>query len=496
MSKRSCGILLHISSLPSSYGIGDLGPEAYRFADFLSRTKQSLWQILPLNGTLAAGNNSPYHSMSAFAGNPLLISPDKLVEDGLLTKENLEPVPDFPIGRVNYSLVASYKDKILNRAFERHEKTDEYHKFCLENKEWLEDFSLFKTLKSRFSNRVWSEWPKEIRDRNKDALRKLSKELSQEMEKEKFLQYLFYQQWFLLKQYCNQKGIRIFGDMAIYTEHDSVDVWKNTHLFKLDKNRNPAFVSGVPPDYFSKTGQLWGHPVYNWQAVKRDGFDWWIKRVAQNLRLYDLVRIDHFRGLVAYWEVKAGESTAIHGEWINAMPKDLLSRLKEYFPEFPVIAEDLGIITPDVTQVMNEFGIPGMRVLLFAFGEDNPGHPYLPENFVPKCIVYTGTHDTNTARGWFEKEASDEDKERLFRYLGKNISSKEVAWELIRLAMDSVAETAVIPMQDILGLGEKARMNRPALSNGNWLWRLRPGEIGNSLTEKWLKITESSHRAS
>jgi 4-alpha-glucanotransferase len=496
MNKRSCGILLHISSLPSPYGIGDLGPEAYRFADFLSRTRQSLWQILPLNGTLAEGNNSPYHSMSVFAGNPLLISPDKLVADGLLSKEDVEPVPEFPIGRVDYPLVTSYKKKILNLAYKRHKKTDEYEKFCLENKDWLEDFSLFKTLKARFSNRVWSEWPKEIRDRDKDALRKLSQELSLEMEKERFLQYLFYQQWLSLKQYCNQKGIRIFGDMAIYTEHDSVDVWKNPHLFKLDKNKNPAFVSGVPPDYFSKTGQLWGHPVYDWQAVKRDGFDWWIKRVAQNLRLYDLVRIDHFRGLVAYWEVKAGESTAIHGEWINAMPEDLLSRLKKYFPEFPVIAEDLGIITPDVTEVMNQFGIPGMRVLLFAFGEDNPGHPYLPENFVPNCIVYTGTHDTNTARGWFEKETSKEDKERLFRYLGKNLSAKEVPWRLIKLVMNSMAEIAIIPMQDILGLGEEARMNRPALSKGNWLWRLRPGEIGNSLTGKWLKITESSQRAS
>ena len=496
MNERSCGILLHISSLPSPYGIGDLGPEAYRFADFLSLTKQSLWQILPLNGTMETGSNSPYHSVSAFSGNPLLISPDKLVEDGLLSKEDLEPLPDFPIGRIDYPLVAAYKERILNRAYERHKKTDEYRKFCQENKEWLEDFSLFKALKSRFSNRAWSEWPKEVRDRNKDALGKLSQELSPEMEKEKFLQHLFYQQWFSLKQYCNQKGIRIFGDMAIYTEHDSVDVWKNTHLFKLDKNRNPAFVSGVPPDYFSKTGQLWGHPVYDWQAVKRDGFEWWIKRVAQNIRLFDLVRIDHFRGLVAYWEIKAGESTAINGKWIDAMPRDLLSRLKEYFPKLPVIAEDLGIITPDVTQVINEFGIPGMRVLLFAFGEDNPEHPYLPENFVPNCIVYTGTHDTNTALGWFEKETSDEDKERLFRYLGKNVSSKEVPWELIRIAMDSVAETAIIPMQDILGLGEEARMNRPALSNGNWLWRLRPKQIGNSITEKLLKITEASHRAS
>ena len=494
MADRKCGILLHISSLPSPYGIGDLGPEAYRFADFLAHTKQSLWQILPINETMCGGNNSPYHSISAFAGNPLLISPDKLVEEGLISKKDLQPVPDFPIEKVDYSLVASYKERILNLAYERFKKTDEFEGFCQENEDWLEDFTLFKSLKSRFSGKAWSEWPSQIRDRDENALKKLREDLSPEMQKEKFLQFIFYRQWFSFKEYCHQKGIRIFGDMAIYMEHDSVDVWKNPHLFKLDKNRNPAFVSGVPPDYFSKTGQLWGHPVYNWQAVKKNQFAWWIKRVEQNLRLYDLVRIDHFRGLVAYWQVRAAESTAIKGKWIKAVPVDFLNTLKKRFPKLPIIAEDLGIITPDVTEVMNRFGIPGMRVLLFAFGEDNPNHPYLPENFVPNCIVYTGTHDTNTARGWFEKETSEEDKQRLFKYLGKNLSAEEVSWELITLAMNSVAQMAIIPMQDILGLGEEARMNKPAGSEGNWLWRLRPGQIGDLVTEKMLNMTRSFER--
>jgi 4-alpha-glucanotransferase len=494
MAKRKCGILLHISSLPSSHGIGDLGPEAYRFADFLAQTKQSLWQILPLNVTVTKGESSPYHSISAFAGNPLLISLDKLVEDGLLSKKDLQPAPDFPIGKVNYPLVANYKEKILNLAYVRYKKTDEYERFCQENKDWLEDFTLFKRLKAHYSDKVWSEWPRKIRDREKNALKKLSEELSNEIEKEKFLQYIFYQQWFSVKSYCNKKGIRIFGDMAICVEHDSVEVWKNPDIFKLDKKKNPAFISGVPPDYFSKTGQLWGHPVYNWRVLKREKFAWWIKRMEQNSKFYDLVRIDHFRGLVAYWQVRAGEPTAIKGKWIKAAPEDFLRELKKRFPKLPVIAEDLGLITPDVTEIMNQFGIPGMRVLLFAFGEDNPKHPYLPENFVPNCVVYTGTHDTNTVRGWFEKEASKEDKQRLFKYLGKNISKKEVPWEFIKLAMNSIAEIAIIPMQDILGLGEEARMNRPASSKGNWLWRLRPGQIADSLIKKLFKMTKISGR--
>jgi 4-alpha-glucanotransferase len=493
MNRRKSGILLHITSLPSPFGIGDMGPEAYRFADFLAEAKQSFWQILPLNPTERIYGNSSYHSIAAFAGNPLLISPELLVQAGLLTTADCEPLPNGPIGRVDYDIVVPYKENLFNTGYDRFIKTqahDEYKRFCSENAHWLEDFALFVALKGHFNGKAWSAWPPEVRDRQPEALQILKEKLYDTIEQEKFLQYLFFRQWFALKGYCNEKGVQIIGDMPIYVDYDSADAWTHPTIFKLNAERQPEAVAGVPPDYFSATGQLWGNPVYQWDTLKQRGFDWWIQRMGHTLNLFDVVRIDHFRGLVAYWEVPAGEKTAIHGQWVEAPAYDFFDALRSQFPSLPVIAEDLGVITPDVREVMHHFGLPGMKVLLFAFGEDNPMHPYLPHTYEKNAVVYTGTHDNNTVKGWFEGEAKPADKKRLFRYLGRKISAQDTPWALIRLAMMSVANLAIIPMQDILGLGEEARMNLPATGEGNWEWHLAPGQLPSALTEKLRTMTQ------
>ena len=489
--KRGSGILLHITSLPSAHGIGDLGPWSYEFADFLSEAKQSFWQILPLNPTVAACGSSPYHSSSAFAGNTLLISPDSMVEEGLLTEGDIKPAPYFEKKEVDYPKVISYKEKIFNKAHERFKRSreDEFEKFCSENSSWLEDFALFAALRVHFG-RVWNEWPSKIRDRQLKALQKLKNQLHDRIEREKFLQYVFFKQWFSLKSYCNDKGIQIIGDIPIYVDFDSADVWVNSGIFKLNGEKRPSFVAGVPPDYFSSTGQLWGHPVYRWDVLKELGYAWWIRRIEHNLKFFDLVRIDHFRGFVAYWEVQAGEKTAVKGRWVEAPAEDFFAALRERFSSPPIIAEDLGIITPDVREMINRLGFPSMRVLLFAFGEDLPTNPYAPHNHVKNSVVYTGTHDNNTVRGWFEREATPEDKKRLFRYLGREVSAQDVHWEFIRLAMMSVANMVIFPIQDILGLDEKARMNQPAIVEGNWRWRLLPEQLTPALARKLSEMTE------
>jgi 4-alpha-glucanotransferase len=498
MDKRGSGILLHITSLPSSYGVGDLGPEAYRFADFLSRTKQTYWQVLPLNPTNPLYGNSPYSSISAFAGNTLLISPDLLFEEGLLSREDLDPIPPFPQGRCDFSEVIRYKDKLLERAYQRFNDNgkgrESFEAICLENSLWLEEFTLFVVLKKEFGEKAWNQWPRELRDRHLPSLRKVQGEFHAELEKEKFWQYLFFKQWRSLKDYCQEKGVYLFGDLAIYVSSDSADVWANPGLFKLDREKRPAFVSGVPPDYFSETGQLWGNPVYRWDVLKKSGYQWWIDRIAHNLKLFDVLRIDHFLGLVAYWEVPASEKTAINGRWMKAPATDFLNTLKKNFPNFPIVAEDLGLVTPDVREVINHFGLPGMKILQFAFGEDNPLHPFLPHTYEENFVVYTGTHDNNTVRGWLEGEASAEEKRRLFRYLGREVPVEEIHWTLIRLAMMSVARWVILPMQDVLGLGGEARMNRPSVAHGNWEWRLLPGQITPLVSEKLLEVTETFGR--
>ena len=475
MDTRGSGILLHITSLPSDFGIGDLGPEAYLFVDFLAETKQSYWQILPLNPTDIEHGFSPYHSISAFGFNPLLISPEILVEDGWLLKEDLVSAPGFSAGRVDYGKVSAFKNTLLNKAYERFERStvpSGYEEFCSLHSYWLDDFALFAALKTQLGGRPWSDWPRDMRDRDADAIERMSKELQHTIQKERFIQYLFFNQWMALQHYCHQKGIKIIGDMPIYVIYDSADVWLHPGLFNLDHEKRPITVAGVPPDYFSETGQLWGNPVYRWDAHKETGFDWWIQRLKHNLGLFDFVRVDHFRGFIGYWEVPANEKTAINGHWVAAPGEDLLDTLSRVLPNAAIIAEDLGVITPEVTEIMDRFGFPGMKLLIFAFGNDLPTNPYAPHNVVQNCIVYTGTHDNNTIRGWFENEAPPEVKERIFRYMGREVPAEEISMTFVRLAMMTVAHTVIFPVQDLLGLGEEARMNRPATRDGNWEWRL------------------------
>lgn len=498
MNRLGSGILLHITSLPSSYGIGDFGPWAYRFVDFLSQTKQSYWQILPLNPTDPAFGNSPYHSISAFAFNSLLISPDLLVERHFLDKSDVAGIPEFHQQEIDFRTVIAYKKNLFGKAYERFKKQrrdEHYEKFCEENSHWLDDFTLFMVLKSHFQEKVWSDWPEEVRDRHPKILITLRRKLQSEIEKVKFLQYIFHQQWEFLKDYSNQKKIYIIGDIPIYVDYDSADVWSHPEMFKLDQQKKPYVVAGVPPDYFSETGQLWGNPIYRWDVLQENGYKWWIQRLEQNLKLFDTVRIDHFRGFVGYWEVPSDEKTAINGRWVDAPAVDFFNQLKKRFYHLPIIAEDLGTITPDVREVMKLFSFPGMKVLLFAFGEDDPLHPYLPHTYEKNCVVYTGTHDNNTVRGWFDREARPDEKKRLFRYLKKQTSKQEIHWELIRLAMMSVANMVIIPMQDVLGLGEEARMNRPATATNNWRWRLLSEQLTSPLAEKLLGMTELSGRA-
>ncbi len=499
MKKRGSGILLHITSLPSPHGIGDLGPNAYRFVDFLSSSKQSYWQLLPLNPTDQVCGNSPYSSNSAFALNTLLISPELLVKNGLLTEEDVSSRPVFMNNRCDYSSVIPYKERLLRRAYERFiskkEKDEEYQKFCNEHQGWIDDYALFVTIKGRMGGKVFSDWPEELRDREPSCMEAARDEMSDEIERVKFYQYLFMKQWFLLKEYCDKKGVKLIGDIPIYVNYDSVDVWTNPEIFKLDPvTKKPSVVAGVPPDYFSKTGQLWGNPVYRWDRLKETGFDWWMRRLSHVLHLFHMTRIDHFRGFVDFWEVPASHKTAMRGRWAKAEAEAFLTALIERFPESPILAEDLGIITDEVREVMMRFGFPGMRILLFAFGEDKPDHPYLPQNFISNCVVYTGTHDNNTVRGWYKNETEEADRKRLENCIGHDVSADAVHQDLIKLAMESIADTVLIPMQDVLGLGEEARMNVPARAQGNWSWRVLESQLSPDVS-KWLRdLTLASKR--
>lgn len=492
MKRRGSGALLHITSLPSPYDIGDFGPEAYRFIDFLSEARQSFWQILPLNPTNTVYGNSPYSSPSAYAGNPLLISPEVLMQEGLLSRQDADGFSNFPAGRVDYEGVTEYKNKLFRLAFRNFGKKRnnfEFEQFCRANSFWLEDYALFVSLKEHFQF-AWNRWPEGVRDRHRDALKELSERCRERIDLEKFLQYVFFKQWFSLKNYSNSKNVQIIGDVTIYVGLDSCDVWVNPEIFKLDGNKQPQYVAGVPPDYFSDTGQLWGHPVYNWDALRETGYSWWINRIGHNSKIFDMFRLDHFRGFVAYWEIPAGDETALNGRWVEAPVEDFFDTLFKRFPNFSVIAEDLGVITPDVRETMSRLDFPGMKLLIFAFGDDFPNGAYLPHNYPKNCVVYTGTHDNNTVRGWWRSEANYEQRNRVFKYLGREVNEENVHRELIRLAMSSIANTVIFPMQDILGLGEEAKMNLPATSDGNWRWRLMPGQITPSVTERLREMTE------
>lgn len=480
MFKRGSGILLHLTSLPSDEGIGDLGDAAYSFVDILSSAAQKYWQILPLNPGNPHNGESPYFSSSAFAGNPLLINLKKLVEAGLLNRGDIPTFDPTDPEAVDFSAARIYKFAGLEKAYLNWKASGPdyaFTTFCEEQAFWLNDYALFLSISKDLRTSSWFNWPLLLRNHDTTELAYLQNAVSRDVEKICFYQYLVFSQWNELKKYCNSKGIQIIGDIPIYVSYESADAWAHREMFKIDKDGRPTGVSGVPPDYFSATGQLWNNPVYSWDNLQKTDYLWWIRRMRMMLSLYDIVRIDHFRGLVQFWEIAAGESTAINGKWQNVPTREFLNTLKQQSVAFPVIAEDLGTITPDVRQVMEEYGFPGMKVLLFAFSEDNPSNPYLPHNFDRNCIVYTGTHDNNTSRGWLETEASVEDKRRIHRYVGATMSDEETAAELIRLAQSSIADISIIPLQDLLYLGAHARMNHPAKLMGNWKWRVTPDQF-------------------
>ncbi|MGD1903705.1 MAG: 4-alpha-glucanotransferase [Geitlerinemataceae cyanobacterium] len=482
---RASGILLHPTSLPSRFGIGDLGFEAYRFVDFLEASDQKIWQILPL-GPVGYGN-SPYMCYSAIAGNPLLLDLDALCSQDLVTLEEIAYPPSFPFDRVDYELVNSYKLPLLRKAYERFqvsasdEQKQEFKAFCDRSATWLDDYSLFTALKQHFGDLGWYGWPEAIAKRDPNTLKAWREKLIDDVEFCRYLQYEFNRQWAALKQYANARGIEIFGDIPIYVAHDSADVWAHSEIFCLDPNTGqPTEMSGVPPDYFSETGQLWGNPVYNWDVLAKDGFKWWIQRFKSILEYVDLIRIDHFRGFESYWSVPGGEETAMNGKWVEAPGREFFIKLRAELGELPIVAEDLGIITPEVEALRDEFDFPGMKILHFAF-DSGAANPYLPYNYAtPNCVVYTGTHDNNTTMGWYEARSADENQ-WLWNYLGCS-RGEGVNWDLIRLALASVANLAIFPMQDLLGLGTGSRMNEPSKATGNWDWQLRPNVLNEDLS--------------
>jgi 4-alpha-glucanotransferase len=466
--------LLHPTSLPGRYGIGDLGEWAYRFTDWLESAGQTVWQILPLGPT--SYGDSPYQTLSAFAGNPNLISLEKLVDDGWLMETDVSDVPDFPDDRVDYGWIIHYHREKLDLAYAHFEagatpeQQAEFNAWTEQNAYWLADYTLFIALKDAHEGRPWVEWPEGEALRDSAALETARQAHQQRINQHRFRQWLFHKQWYALKAYANQKGIRFVGDLPIFVAHDSSDVWANREQFFLDERGNPQVVAGVPPDYFSATGQRWGNPLYRWDVMKADDYSWWISRLRATLSLVDVVRIDHFRGFEAYWRIPAGEETAVRGEWTPGPGADFFKAIAEALGgSLPIIAEDLGVITPGVEALRDDFGLPGMKVLQFAWSD--PKNPFLPHNHIPNSVVYSGTHDNNTSVGWWNNEADYGTKQFMFQYLDRT-EIYEINWTLIRLGMASVGHTFVAPMQDILGLGAEGRMNTPGLQSGNWSWRM------------------------
>ena len=481
---RASGILLHPTSFPSRYGIGDLGLEAYQFVDFLASSAQQLWQILPLGPT--GYGNSPYMSFSTMAGNPLIISPDLLKENELLSEEDLSDVPDFPLDLVDFDRVIAWKLPLLRKAarnFQEKATTiqkKEFEGFCRGKASWLDDYALFMALLEVRKEKVWTEWPEELRDRQPDTLNYWRGQLAEEVYFQKFLQYEFFRQWTELRSYANAQKIRIIGDIPIYVSANSADVWEHREIFKLDpKTGELTELAGVPPDYFSETGQLWGNPIYNWDYLQSTNFAWWIQRIRELLSYVDLIRIDHFRGFESFWSVTAGEETALNGEWVKAPGYALFETIRKELGSLPILAEDLGDVDQAVFDLRDYFEFPGMKILQFAFASD-AGNSYLPFNINPNSVIYTGTHDNNTTVGWYYDNANDYEKQRLAQYLGCN-GLHGIAWDMIRLALSSVANQAIIPLQDVFSLGSNARMNTPSKAAGNWDWRYR----GEALTEEY-----------
>lgn len=494
MIERSSGILLHITSLPSDEGVGTLGKNAFDFIDFLVETKQKLWQILPL-GPVGAGN-SPYQCFSAFAGNPLLIDLHFLVEEGLLISADFENIPRFFKRKVEFEKVGKWKSNLFEKAFSnfRHKRfssfQNEYQHFLKEHSWWLNDYALFMAAKDYFGPVSWHKWDEDFKLRKLNALNRFEEKLSEEVAYHKFIQFLFFRQWFRLKEYANSKGVKIIGDVPLYVSGESSDVWANTDIFLLDKNKKPIEVGGVPPDYFSETGQLWGNPVFDWPRLKERDYDWWMARLHFNLNFFNLVRIDHFRGLESYWSVAASEKTAINGKWIPAFGKEMLAKLKSQIGELPLIAEDLGIITPEVDKLREDFQLPGMKVLQFAFTTDATNKD-LPHNYSENFAVYTGTHDNDTTLGWLSSVENDEQK-MVEKYIGTQ--DKNGLAKTIEMAFSSVAKMAVIPLPDLLELDGDSRMNTPGTAHGNWGWRFQWNQLKKKQQEFLTAITKKYNR--
>ena len=495
---RCSGILLHFTSLPGRFGIGDLGPCAYEFADFLAAAGQKLWQVLPLNPT--GYGDSPYQCFSAFAGNPMLLSLERLREEGLLQESQLQ-APPFPEEVIDYGPVIKFKMAALRRAAQvffgdaSHADRAAFDHFCASNSSWLDDYALFMACKDAHDGVAWASWEPAIRSREPQAIGASSEKLAGEIKAYKFWQFEFFRQWGQLKSYCQQRGIRFMGDVPIYVAHDSADVWSHPDLFYLDDQGRPTVVSGVPPDYFSATGQLWGNPIYRWDRLAASGYQWWIERFRASLALFDMVRLDHFRGFEAYWEVPGNETTAINGRWVKGPGEDFLLAVQKAFGELPIVAENLGVITPAVEKLRQQFDLPGMSLLQFAFGNDPQGPSFRPHNYTRDLVAYTGGHDNDTTVGWWRSSGvgdstrtpEDVRKEHDFARAYLNFESdddSEINWIMIRAVHASVANVAIVPLQDVLGLGTEARMNLPGTVSGNWKWRYRSDALNGDLSAR------------
>lgn len=496
LTDRGSGILLHPTSLPGPFGSGDFGKDAYRFVDWLASAGQSYWQILPL-GEIGHGN-SPYMSMSAFAGNILLIDLAELSEQGWLASEDLAPHPDFRLDRVDFTLMRTFRMERLQRAAQRFFASphDDMHRsyteFCIAENAWLDDYALFMTIAERENWREWNHWPKELVQREPDALRLMTTSCAEEIGFWKFCQWCFDRHWSNLRLYANEHGVRLIGDVPIFVAYQSADVWSHPELFELDENGRPLFVAGVPPDYFSETGQLWGNPQYRWDAHEKTGYVWWIERLRHALRLADLVRIDHFRGFAAYWEIPADAPNAINGKWATGPGEKLFETFEKVFPHLPIIAEDLGLITPDVVALRDKFKLPGMRILQFAFG-DGEDNLFLPHHYEPNTVAYTGTHDNDTILGWWAALA---EHEKAFAKHYLHTDGDDIQWVMMRAISDSKANIVIFTMQDVLGLSSEHRMNSPGQATGSWEWRFSWDQVPPTQTQSLAGISAKYQRLS
>ena len=504
--ERASGVLLHPTSLPGPYGIGEIGPEADRFIDVLQATGQHLWQILPLGPT--SFGDSPYQSPSTFAGNPLWISFDLLIQDKLLTKAQLKHFPAFPADKVDFGPVIAARFAVLKKvcaSFGEKASPDmqaEFADFCARSADWLDDYALFSALKDAHGGVPWTQWEPELGRREPAALQAARERHAEDVRAVKIVQYLFDRQWKRLRAYGAERRIQFIGDIPIFVAHDSADVWAHPHLFFLKPDGQPSVVAGVPPDYFSATGQLWGNPLYNWDAHRAQNYDWWMARLRRIFELVDVVRIDHFRGFEAYWEIPGGETTAMNGKWVKGPDQHLFEVLLQRMGRLPIIAEDLGVITPPVEALRDRFEFPGMRILQFAFGNDDRAAEFRPESYPAHCCVYTGTHDNDTTVGWFNSQAGagstrtqdqiDAERKMILDYLGTD--GHEIHWDLIHLGSRSNADTFVTPLQDLLGLGSEARMNTPGVAGGNWQWRFTWDQLTDEIRDRFAYVTRSTGR--